>query len=306
MRVAVVLNPAAGAGAAGRALARLEEELRRAPSLAYQVHRTEGRGHATELVREALRGGVDGVAAIGGDGTFNEAINGFFEEGRPVRPEAFFTPIPFGTGGDFRRTLRLTAAGALAALTAGDDRLIDLGWMRCEGPGGAPIERFFLNIASFGLGGKVDQAVETLPKRLGGGVAFYLASLKAGLVFRPPTVRLRFDEEEGTVVQPITNVAVANGQFFGGGMHVAPMALLESGTFEIVTFDGMGPLRLLRLSPQLYKASHLRAHDVRHRQARVVDAEVVEGEALIDLDGEVPGRLPARFEIRPRALKLRV
>ena len=118
----VVVNPRAGAGKAQRRLPTLVATLQ-AHGARPVVHPTEGPGHATELVRDLLRGGAPGVAVVGGDGTVNEAVNGFFDdEGRAVAPGAWLGPLPCGTGGDFRKTVGIpedTAADAPPLLPPG-------------------------------------------------------------------------------------------------------------------------------------------------------------------------------------------
>lgn len=133
-----------------------------------------------------------------------------------------------------------------------------------------------------------------------------MATVRAMLRFKPQRARVRLDDGDPEEVT-LHNVAVANGQFFGGGMRIAPEAQLDDGLFDVVT---LGPLTfgdlMLRMN-RVYKGTHLELPQVRVERARRVEAEPVEpGEPiLLDVDGETPGRLPARFDLLPAALNLK-
>ncbi|MFN9808115.1 MAG: diacylglycerol/lipid kinase family protein [Deltaproteobacteria bacterium] len=309
----LVVNPRAGAGRGGSVLPRVERTLR-ALGAELCVERTEGPGDATRLVRRALRAGARGVAVLGGDGTLSEATNGFFEAGEPVRPDAFLAPLSAGTGGDFRRSLGAANVGS-GALGVEDivrrvwdaaPRPIDVGHLRYVGNDGSERERTFLNIASFGIGGLVDRLVNDAPKWMGGGPAFFVGAARALARYEPQRVRLSVDDAAPCEAR-ITNVAVCNGRFFGGGMHVAPGARLDDGLFDVVTLHALGMRAALGLAPHLYRGTHLGRRGVELARGRVVVAEPIDPseQVLLDVDGEAPGRLPARFEIKRGALLLR-
>lgn len=303
--LALVVNPRAGAGAARRRRSALEAALRTA-GFAPEARVTEGPGHATELVRDALAAGAKGVAVVGGDGTLNEAVNAFFDDaGQPVATGAWLAPLAVGTGGDFGRTLgRVGMVPMVERLRDAAPRPIDAGWMTATGHDGSPVGRAFLNVASFGLGGRVDRLVAGAPKVLGGRVAFFVASLGALLTYRRQPVRLTADDRPPRDAR-IQNLAVANGRFFGGGMEVAPRARLDDGLLDVVGLE-MPAAALVALAPALYRGRHLERGGVTFVRARRLLAEPLTDEpVLIDLDGEMPGRLPATFEVRPAALHLR-
>ncbi|MFW6051251.1 MAG: diacylglycerol/lipid kinase family protein [Myxococcota bacterium] len=304
----LVVNPQAGAGRAEARLPKLAEALR-AAGATFDVVRTDGPGHAPRLVREALRRGAPGVAVVGGDGTFNEAVNGFFDDqGDPVAPEAWIAPLPCGTGGDFRRTIGMERrTRAMAAHLAGArPRPMDVGLLRYLDHRGQPQTRFFANIASFGIGGLVDKLVNDSPKWMGGTPAFLLGTLRAMARYRNQRVRISVDDRPPRETR-IMNCAVANGRYFGGGMHIAPDARIDDGWFDVVGLETTGFGQQLRLTPHVYRGTLLGRPGVTFERGRRVRAEPVEpGEpVLLDVDGEAPGRLPAEFEMRAGVLRLR-
>jgi len=308
-RFVLIVNPSAGAGRARLRLSALEHELRRRGA-DFETALTQRSGHATELARAALERGFGGVAVVGGDGTFNEAVNGFFTpDGARIGDGAWLAPLPAGTGGDFRRTARLreNVRGMVETLLHGRPTPIDCGWLSFVSDEGAPRQRAFLNIASFGMGGVVDRIVNSAPKWLGGRASFFLGSLRGMSRYENRRVRLVLDDGPSRVTQ-VVNYAVANGRFFGGGMEVAPQASLDDGWFDVIGFEHMSKLQTAALSSKIYQGAHLDSPGVTFARARKVVAEPLDSDGrhtLLDIDGEAPGRLPATFELRAGALLLR-
>jgi YegS/Rv2252/BmrU family lipid kinase len=302
-RTVVVVNPNSQGGKLGKRWRDMADTLGRA--FPFDDVMTQGPGDATRLTRDALKAGAERVVAIGGDGTINEVVNGFFEDGVAVAPEASFALIPFGTGGDFKRTLGIPVPidEAAAVIAANKRTKIDVGKLQLTGPDGGRVTRMFANIASFGVSGVVDRLVNESGKKLGGRLSFMLATARATLSYTNQRVQLVFD---GThrVEATINTVAVANGRYFGGGMHVAPHAELDDGMFDVISIGDLTFGEIVRSGRKLYAGTHLAMDKVSSRRARVIEAEPIDPGAIVelDVDGEAPGRLPARFEVVPSAL----
>jgi YegS/Rv2252/BmrU family lipid kinase len=307
----VVVNPRSGAGRTGREWPDIERALRAAyPHMTLAVTRKPG--DATTLVRHALSEGHHEILAVGGDGTINEAVNGFFDTSGAVVPDAVFGFITSGTGGDFRKTFGLQEGyeAAIARLREAPVRAIDVGRLSCLTLTGQPTVRHFANIGSFGLSGVIVNAVNRarIAKLFGGKFAFAFHSALAMLSYRERVVRIRVDGDYDEIAS-ISTVAVANGQFFGGGMRVAPDAKPDDGVFDVIIMGGLPKTEALAEMKKIYTGEHLKNPSVRALRGRkIVAAPVAEtgGHAvLIEVDGECAGRLPATFELLPRALNLR-
>jgi len=302
-RTTVIVNPKSQGGRLGKRWSELADTIGRA--FPFDEALTRAPGDATRLTREALRAGAERVVAIGGDGTVNEVVNGFFDEGgAPIAPEASFALLPFGTGGDFRRTFGLPTEPAAAARVIAEHRRrrIDVGRLSFTSTSGERVQRMFANIASFGVSGVVDRLVNESGKRFG-RLSFMLATARATWSYRNQRVQLTFDGAD-RVESTINTVAVANGRYFGGGMLVAPDAEVDDGQFDVIAMGDFGFADLVKSGRRLYQGTHIAMDKVTARRARVVEAEGVEPGAVIelDVDGESPGRLPARFELLPGAL----
>lgn len=303
----LVLNPRAGAGRAARQRSRVEKELRKRGAR-FDVRVTERPGHATELVREALRAGAPGVAVVGGDGTLNEAINGFFTpDGQAIAPGAWVGPLPIGTGGDFRKTVGIPDAvdAMVERFVEAGPRALDVGWLSYRTREGRDAECAFVNIASFGLGGLVDRLVNEGPKWLGGRAAFFVGTVRAMRRYENQKVRLTVDDAPPRESR-ILNLAVANGQYFGGGMHIAPEASSSDGLFDVVAIEREGLFGQARLAPALYRGALLEREGVYFTRGARVHAEALGDQPVeLDVDGEAPGILPATFAMRAGVVRLR-
>lgn len=307
MKTVVIVNP----HSANRATARQWPQLRRGLQDVlgdFEEHFTAGPDHATSLTRNALRDGAERIVVAGGDGTNNEVVNGFFEGHTPVRPGALLGFIPRGTGGDLRKTLGIGigAGECLEVLRAGRSKPVDVGTAAYIDHRGERVQRLFINITSFGMGGLVDKLVNQSTKALGGRTSFLVGTMKAMATYRNKQVHLKVADGDQTVLDQslrITNVAVANGQYHGGGMWVAPNAVIDDGRLDVTILGDLSKLQMMRNAGRIYKGTHLTMPKVSAVRGTHVEASS-EDEVLIDMDGEQPGRLPVELGILPGALRL--
>ncbi len=300
--VAFVVNPASASGATGRRWPEIERRAARA-GLRGDALVSQRPGDIRELARRAAEEQVALVVAVGGDGTVNEAVNGLASAPGPRRPE--LAVIPRGTGTDFVRTYRIPTAldAALAVALRGGTREIDLGHVSYAAPGGGRAESYFANVGSAGMSGAVARRANSAPKALGGRATFFLAlvAVFAGWRNVEMTIELEADRRTGKM----TNVIVANGAYHAGGMRLAPEARPDDGLFDVLLIGDITKADFVRNVARVYRGTHLTHPKI--ELVRAVSVSVDASVAMpIELDGEQPGTTPARFELRPRALRLRV
>jgi diacylglycerol kinase (ATP) len=304
LRSFVIVNPAAGSRIAGRRWDRLAKGLR--SSLGDFEHAfTQAPGGATRRARTALHEGFEMLVAVGGDGTLNEVVCGFFEGAVPIAPTAVLGVVALGTGGDFGRTLgQRNVESACARLAGRDTRSIDVGLARFTGHDGTPATRIFINVASFGVSGLVARLVNSRLKSVSGQLAFTLATLRALARYRDQSVTLQFDDLPPRTMA-LTNGAFGNGRFFGAGMQVAPTAQLDDGLLDVTLWSGFGLRAFIQKRRSLYDGSHVRERGAEVLKIRRAIASS-EAPLLVELDGESVGRLPLQVEVLPGALRLKV
>ena len=302
-KFAFVVNPNAAMGAAGRQWPHIRALAEQRFGAVLECI-TAGPGDARPMTREALLGGAKIVVCVGGDGTLNEVVNGFMGEHGPMDPEARVGFIPIGTGCDFVKTLSIPREidRAMDVVFRSHTRVIDLGRLQYEDHEGCCRSAYFHNVVSFGLGGEVVERVNRTTKAFGGFVSFIWATLISVLLYNKKEIRLRVDDvfDDGVVTW---NVAVANGQYHGGGMWVAPEALMDDGLFHVTVIGDFSLLEVFRHLPKLYDGRLFRLKKVRSLVGRRIEA-FSENQVLLDVDGEQPGTLPVSIHMIPKALRI--
>lgn len=294
--VLFVINPSA---ASGRADQVWEQLAARHPALQRAaVVRTADPFAATRLMIERLKPSIRRVVAIGGDGTLHHTANVLLS--LPGPRERSLGLVPAGTGSDLACGLRLSRRPGSALARALDGEAADLDVLRLAGADGV---RHAVNVASAGLSTDVVAAVNRQERR--GSVAYFAAALNALRRARPLSVRV-FADGAVWYEGPLLLLALANGGRFGRGMRIAPDAKADDGLMQLIAVEPVALARLLPWLPTLYAGWHYAAPFVRHRTARVVRVEAVDGtHAHMEADGDPSLSLPVEVSVMPAALRLR-
>ena len=277
MTAFVVFNPSSANGRTGRDWREIEEALEKVfPLMSFFV--TTGPTQAATMVRDALRDGHLEIIAVGGDGTINEALNGFFDRGTQVSPDAVLSFVHNGNDSALCRRFGIAPGWRAGVAHLGRARIHkhDVGRVACLSAKGESITRYFLGAASFGLSASIARSVgrSRIARLFGHGFASRLHHVLARLRWRETRVRL-----------------MANGYDEIAG--IASVSLAPSnGLFDMSVRDGLD---------RDDTARSLRA-------ARLTAAPTLDTQGLVDVetDGESAGVLPGTFEIYPAAINLRV
>ncbi|MEO7970554.1 MAG: diacylglycerol kinase family protein [bacterium] len=308
----VIINPASAGGATGAAWPKIASELATHLGAFHPVF-TSKRAEATEIAADAAQKGTKLIIACGGDGTISEVANGILNSGK----DAELGILPSGTGGDFRRSLNIPAKAREAAiiLRAGQTRSIDVGRASYATDAVEQETRYFLGVASFGMSADVIARVKAghpewllakMPQWFSGRVSFGAAMLQSAARMKPTRVLVQLDDKSAQRTT-VANLCIANARYFGGGMKIAPNAKLTDGKFDVISIGDLGLSRILANAPLLYFGAHLNMPEVQHALAAKITASPIatNQRIVLELDGELPGFLPATFQIIPRALRLR-
>jgi len=299
-----IVNPRSANGATGRNWPRIDQEIKRGLKTDYDVRFTEQHGQGTSLTSKAVKEGYELIVAVGGDGTINEVVNGFFEKEKPLNRDAAMAVMSIGTGSDFVKTLEFptTPYEAAVRIGSGKVRTIDLGKCSLISLGGEQQSRFFINIADFGSGGAVVDKVNRTTKVFGGQISFLWGILTTLPTYKNRLTKYRIDD--GPEEEKVLNTfVVANGRYYGSGLKPAPNAQLDDGLFDIVSIGDVGFFEAVSSLSKFRKGSHLEMSKVSSWRGRTVVASSEETQ-LVEMEGEVVGRLPARFEMLPKAMKI--
>ncbi|HUI40712.1 MAG TPA: diacylglycerol kinase family protein [Terriglobia bacterium] len=305
-RAAAIVNPSAAGGRAGRLWPSMARQLRERVG-DVTVRCTESAGHATALAGALIEAEHDLIIAVGGDGTLSEVANGYLRNDEPIRPNVQLGFLPVGTGSDFRRTLRIPAdvRQAIEILATGKPLDIDVGRVTFVGLDGVERRRHFINLVSFGMGGEVAAGAKNCLTAFGGTAAFFGATLRTIASYRGRRIELELDGDGHWLPFFVSNVAVGNGQYHGGGMRPCPTALLSDGVLELTVIDYLNAFEIARDIRVLYSENVYRLPKVHHLRARRLSARADEP-TRIEVDGEPLGWLPLEIEVLPRRLPVLV
>lgn len=297
----LIANRKAGRGAVAKALPEIEDHLSQR-RLEYEVRYTEAPGHGIEIARDALDGGCGFLVAVGGDGTIHEVVNGMIRDDVAVNPEAVLGVVGAGTGCDFIRTFGIPGmpGHAVAHLDGPESFPIDLGKVTYQ-KDGASVTRYFANIAEAGLGATTVARAERLPRILGPMVYFVAFWLSMG---KHRAVQARVDLVDRVWEGRMNNLVVANGQYFGGGMKIAPKAAPTDGLLD-VQIDHARKREAIAILPKVYKGEHVPHPDI-HEAKRVRLSIDTDTPILVEADGESLGTTPATFEVLKDIIQLKV
>jgi diacylglycerol kinase (ATP) len=304
-RVVAVFNPMSRSGRAQKELPGLQALVDQMLGPLWgpvEWHPTRLPGDATIRAREAAIRGAELVLSVGGDGTHSSVLNGFLDDqGNPVNARSRIGIVHLGTGGDFRKSLGIGGSlqESLVAIARNNVRTIDIGKISFYGESGEKCSAFFMNIASAGIAGLVDRLVKrAVSKAIGGTAAFFEATVRSFFTYKNRSVKISIDHGPAETFA-VCNLVVANGAFFGGGMRIAPNALLDDGHFQVVCLGDFSIVDFARHAHRLYDGSHLSLAKVWSRNAVTVTLES-DRETLLDIDGEPMGRLPAEITLLPK------
>jgi YegS/Rv2252/BmrU family lipid kinase len=288
--VCLVVNPAAGGGRAGRAAGEVARTLA-AHGLEVRSELTRDLAHARELAAAAARAG-EHVATLGGDGLAGAAADAL----RGV-PGAVLGVLPGGRGNDLARVLGIPSdpVAACAVIAHGSPRPLDLG--EVDG-------RAFVGIASVGFDSEANRIANEAPARLGNLVYAY-GALRALASWHPVRFEIELDPPGERVRFTGYTIAAANSRDYGGGMQIAPDALLDDGRLDIVLIEAVSRARFLASLPKVFKGTHVKLPEVRVLRAAEV-AISADRPFTLYADGDPIGELPARVRALPRALRVLV
>ncbi len=298
----LIVNPRSGRGAVGKTLPALTEAMR-ARGLEFDIVETTRAHHASEAAAQSLRDGVRYVVAVGGDGTVHEVVNGMFDGTTPIAPDAVLGVAAAGSGSDFVRTFGLDRKPEVIAkhLSTEHTMDIDVGVVDYLDSTGGQARSLFANIAEIGYGAEVVRRAERFPRWFG-RLRYLIGAYAAIRGGTRPVTTVKVAHTESTA--PLVELVVANCQFFGGAMKVAPRALPDDGKFNVQIYTGERS-QMFAMTMKIYRGEHLPHPDVTEYQSATVELDPPTP-LLLEADGEVLGYTPARFSLLPKALTLKI
>ena len=294
-----MLNPAAGRGAAARALDPIAREFHH-QGWSVEVERTEGPGHGAELAARAVQAGAQRIVAVGGDGTVHEVAKGLRRQGRGGGGgDVALGVVPIGSGNDFAKLVGVYRHSPVRAVR----RLVTAQTARFDA--GLVCDEYFVNSVGFGFGPEVVRVRNAMPG-LSGFASYFVPVLRAFARFRPPRleVRARGFAETGNMMM----VEVCNGTTAGGSYRFAPDAQPGDGRLDVCLVRRVSLPRFLMAVPRVMRGTHATMREVALFQTREVAIRSLDGPLLLHVDGELrqPDASECTVRVEPGRLKVMV
>jgi len=264
---------------------------------------TDYSGHATLLAEKAALQRDSLLIAVGGDGTINEVVNGMMRVDEEIRKTLALAILPIGTGNDFVKSTGLNHSmeNLIQAIHLHKSVPIDLGSVSSHQDGKLQT-RYFINIADAGLGGLVAKKFVGLVRWLPAHLAYHVSILRAFLGFRHAMVHVKGDNFEYS--GKLLSLCAANGQWFGSGLGIAPHANIQDGNLAFVILGDVSLFDYLKYLPKVKKKEFITHPSLFYYKGKYCEIDILEGENLMELDGEFLGPAPARLQIHPKAISL--
>lgn len=283
-RFLIVFNPTAGSRKVSRL--RAVVDALEAQDASVTIRETTGPGDASRIAAECAASDWDAIVAAGGDGTLNEVINGWCENGPPVGL------IPLGTAN--LAALEMGIPGSPKAIAR----------MIVHGPQqpayvGCVNERRFLLMVGVGFDAQVVRSISTRVKRLLGKGAYLLEVMTQLWRYGFP----RFDIEIDGVKKQAASLIVANGHYYAGPYVCAAAANFDQPGLFACIFENSGPFHVLRygLNMVLGRLEAGRGYQVVPARRIVIEAPHHEP---VQIDGDSGGQVPIVIEAQPAAIPL--
>lgn len=278
-KILFILNPIAGGGKSRDLISIIMETMDKC-NREYTIIPTTKPEHAITVVEENIEY-YDIFVAVGGDGTVNEVARGLINKGKGT-----LGIIPGGTGNDMAKSLGvpLNPKEALESLCRGLKREIDIG----------NVNGFnFLNIASVGFDAEVVINNVRIKKIIKSRISYAISVIYTLLSFKKKKIKVKIDGQ--VLEEEIILLAVGNGRYYGGGMEILPMAIVDDGFIDICLISGLGKIKILFLFPSIFKGNHIKYNKyVKTYKAKSVQVNIEEG-IYLNIDGDV---LPKQKEIK--------
>jgi YegS/Rv2252/BmrU family lipid kinase len=259
-KIQVVFNPASAGGKTEEKKEQILTELWRQLGESFTFTETQSKTDATKITRAAISNGCNTIVAVGGDGTINEVVNGFFENGYMPDPKKTLGIINCGTGRGFAQSLGLPHAikDQIEVIKNGNTKSLDIGRICFRNNNH---KQYFINEFQIGIGGAVANGTSSNTKRVLGKYTFGAEVLKSLFTFHGGKFRISINGNE--ITEDVLGLVISNGRYTGGGMKLTPNARLDDGLFDVLMIKEMSTFNRLRVFPSIYTAKHLKSNEFR-------------------------------------------
>ncbi|WP_425539095.1 diacylglycerol/lipid kinase family protein [Microaceticoccus formicicus] len=270
-KILFIINPIAGSGRALNYREKIADYLN-GTDIKYEIVLTESSGHATEIAKATAFEDFDTVVAVGGDGTVKEVAKGL------AFGDVRLGIMPAGTGNDAVKSLNISRnfEESMYSIIYGEEKLVDIGIAG---------ENIFLNVLSVGFDAEVVKYTDMVKKHIKGKFAYYLGLIMAFTRYK--NKELEIYAEEGRYKGGVLLAAIGNGNYYGGGFNILPLAEMNDGLLDVCIGNDMSKISIIRIFIELLKGVHLENREkvvyFRAKSVTIKPKDYIE----LNIDGEI-------------------
>ena len=271
MQILIIANPVASGVDIRKKSSNLADYLKKRGHVV-ELYQTRFRGDARQRISE-IDPATDRVVVVGGDGTFNEVLNGL-----PMDLQIPITQLPTGNANLLGKDLHLpTRQSAMAdLLEKGRTVQADVATMNT---------RKFIMVAGIGFDARVTEEIKKIRRRKVNNFTYLLPILKA-VRDTPRTYEVLVDN---TKHAKGAMVLVCNVKNYAGICTVARQAGIDTGKLDVIVFPGSRARDLLVYLIHIYLGKLDVVKGVKFLTGRKITIQS-NGPVPIQVDGDFYGR----------------
>lgn len=289
-KILFIVNPVAGNGSGPLMIQKIQNYMG-SKNIEYQVKVSNRVGNVTDLADWGCKELFTDIVSVGGDGTLIEALNGI-----DLECNVTLGVIPSGTGNDFARVLKMPRdlTQCLDVILENKQMLIDIGDIN---------GKRFINSCGCGIDSQILMDTQKIKKAVHGPTAYMLSTFKNLASYNAKKIKLTIDGNE--YLRTVILLAIANGNYFGGGMMIAPNAKVDDGLLDVCVINDLNKIKLITLFPSIFKGEHIRIKPtVEMFQGKEIRIENIQGEMVANADGNLIGTTPLFVKIGDKKMKV--
>lgn len=290
-KIKLIHNPSSGRQNTERRLDRLVKLLLD-DGYIIQKYMTKKKDDAMIETIKTCKEDWDIIIVSGGDGTVNEVAEGIASCGSKI-PVAILSS---GTVNDFANYMEIpkNINEFYDMIKAGRTIDVDLG--KING-------KHFVNVAAGGLLTNVGYSVLPEAKMVLGRMAYYMEGLKEFVTQDLKPINIKVESEEYSNEEKILLFLISNSSSIGGFKKLAPKADVLDGYLDIVIIKKADVQELASIFFNIFSGGHINHKKVTYFKSKNI--KISSNEKIpMDIDGEHGGKLPANFQVAPRAFRI--
>ncbi|MEI6123615.1 MAG: diacylglycerol kinase family protein [Bacteroidota bacterium] len=298
----VIINPNAGGKSDAAQWEQIYNQLRNA-GLQFHSELSNYHKHSIEIVHAAINKGYRNFIVVGGDGSLNEAVNGFYTQSMVSPTELTLAQLPLGTGNDWQKTHNpaATIEETIQRIKIGKFALQDVGLAQYYDASDAK-KNYFANVAGMGFDAYVVVRTNRKKDKKARSKFAYLFNLFTSLMsYKCVTTQVSIDGQK-VFADKLFSFNVGIGKYNGGGMMQVPDAITDDGLLDVTLFKKISKIKVVANVKRLYDGSFRTLKEVslyRGRELEIISEDVLN----LECDGETLGHTPVSFSIIPLGLR---